>query len=575
MPTGIQKKFRVVSSEIFEISAENGERIFNVHKDALIAQSEPFRNAITGGWRETTERKINLNDWDGETVGRLVEFLYIGNYQYPDPVSSAERAGDRTIQGSFRAPRATRDEAGTVTGPNRPLTPLAECLDGLFPQERDDGADWSKLAGFDSQDDYKDALLSNAKVYCLAQYKSISALRSLALRRIFLILQHINPLTAHANSHAALNVVDLIAYVYSNTDSLVSSEEPLRKLLSQFAAHNLQALQSRPEMMELMSEGGDFVNELMPKICRRLIVSPASPVIQRPRSPVAPHVPHVPDYGPKPSIGYFNTGEVHHWRHPWPRTSKIVSFGKTYPTPPDLPVGINTMDIGNNGNIRISAYPSNAGRDRFTINIDSWLETRIYSAGCAWLQIPSMDQRFQSGKYSTTDDHPHHQTKTSRLITFPWPYTTQPTVVVMLATLDMAKNKSWRVRTYVTNVTLRDFVIHIDTWDDTVLHAAAATWIAYPAGMPGVASGRFDTRDVRSLHPPQLNTGGHVSFGPGVFTRTPHALLAFDSLDIDCRRNMRVRVDYSNMTTAGMNWHISGWGNTIVYAAGAAYIALT
>lgn len=44
----------------------------------FLSQSEPFKNAITGGWSETTECKLSLHEWDGETVGRLVEFLYTG-----------------------------------------------------------------------------------------------------------------------------------------------------------------------------------------------------------------------------------------------------------------------------------------------------------------------------------------------------------------------------------------------------------------------------------------------------------------------------------------------------------------
>lgn len=567
---------RVISSEIIELTAENGEKQFHVHKDVLISQSEPFRSAITGGWRETAERKICLDEWDGETVCRLVEFLYTGNYQYPDPVSSSKRDRVRgTTQRQLGAPRPKRDEA--KTGPNRPLTPLEECLDMCFSQKHDDGADWTKLEGFDPQDDYEDTLLAHAKLYCLAQYKSVGALRTLALRRLFLILLKIDPLAPAPDCRAVLNFIDLVKYVYSNTDSLVASEEPLRKLVSQFAAHNIQALQSRQEMTDLMSDGGDFVNDLMPKICRRLIVSTRSTVIAPIPVPVPVPVPvavPAPAPAPNPTIGYFNTGEVHHWRQPWPRTSKIVSYGKTYPTPPGLPVGLNTMDIGK-GNIRISAYASSIGRDRFTINIDTWLNTSIYSAGCAWLQIPSNDQNFQFGSYSTKEDHTYHQTRTERLITFPRAYAAPPTVVAMLSEVDMQYKKGWRVRTYVTNVTTRNFVIHIDTWNDTILHSGAASWVAYTAGMPGVASGRFDTQDVRPLHPPQLNTVGHVGFGQGVFRTTPHALLAFDSLDVDWRRNMRVRVDYSNMTTAGMNWNISGWGNTILYSAGAVYIALS
>lgn len=548
---------------------------FNVHKDVLISQSEPFRKAITGGWLETAERKINLDDWDGDTVGRLVEFLYTGDYHYSDPVSSGERVTERAVQRQLKDPRPARNDESK--GPSRPLTPFDECLDTFLPQDRDDEADWSKLARFDSRDDYKDALLSHAKVYCLAQYKSVDALRILALRRVFLTLMKIDPLPPpKPDSSAVPSFIELANLVYSNTDSLVSSEEPLRKMVSQFAAHNLPALQSSPEMTDLMGEG-DFVNDLMPKICRRLIPTPA--VVRGPdpvHAPVRVPAPAPVPPAPNPTIGYFNTGEVHHWRDPWVQTSKIVSFGQTYHTPPGIPIGINTMDIGNNANIRINAYPTNIARDRFTIHLDSWQDTRMYSAGCTWLQIAATDTNFQFGRYNTTDYHSHHQTRTSRLITFPRAYSAPPTVVVMLCNLDLERLTGYRVRTYVTDVTARNFVIHVDTWHDTKVHSAAATWIAFPAGLPKVASGRFDTQNVRPLHPARLETSGHVGFAAGVFARgtTPRAMVAFDTLDLDCGRNARVKVNYDGMTAAGMNWHIDGWADTIVYSAGAAYIVL-
>lgn len=501
-----------------------------------------------------------MDEWDGETVGRLVEFLYTGNYQYPEPVSITERAGaERTIQRKLKAiiPSAGGEASTSLT---RPLTPLDDCLNGFFPLDYDDRADWTKLESFDPQDNYREALFSHAKVYCLAQHKSIGALRTLALRRIFLIFLKIDPVTPQPEAHGVVNLIDLANYIYTNTDRLVSSEEPLRKLVSHFAAHNIRALETRQEMSDLMNEPSDFVSDLIMKILRQLSTSLRRPVIA--------------EYEPNPTIGNFNTAEVHNPSDPWLRTSKIVSFYQTYPTPPGLPVGINTIDIGNNDNIRINAYASNPGRDRFTINIDGWHNTRVFSAGCSWLQIPSTDPNFQFGRYSTKEDRQQHQTQTSRLITFPRTYAAPPTVVVMLSNLDMHHNTVWRVRTYVTDVTARNFVIHIDTWLESILHSAEATWIAYPAGMPRVASGRFDTKDVRPLHPPQLVTAGHVGFAQGNFASTPRAMVGFDSLNIDCCCNLRLRVDHSNMTTAGMNWQISGWADTVVYCAGAAYIAL-
>lgn len=48
------------------------------------------------------------------------------------------------------------------------------------------------------------------------------------------------------------------------------SEEPLRKLTSQFIALNFAAFQTELKAVELVAKGGDFVKDIMAKICRRI-----------------------------------------------------------------------------------------------------------------------------------------------------------------------------------------------------------------------------------------------------------------------------------------------------------------
>lgn len=262
--------------------------IFHVHKDILTSQSQVFRAASTGIWKESTERKIDLEDWDGETVGRLVEFLYTGNYQYPNPeqISPGQQTseegffqvetlqvGQETIQPQQKSPESRQYTS-------RPLTPLSKCLHMSLPQDQDSPeTDAAKLEKFDpSCYDYKEALLSHAKVYVLAHYKSIDSLQTLALQRLLMTLSRINPINPY--SHIALNIVDLVSYVYSNTDNPANSEEPLRRLISQFVALNFSALQTKEEVMELMGEGGDFVKDVMSKIGRVLRALAVNPDIR-------------------------------------------------------------------------------------------------------------------------------------------------------------------------------------------------------------------------------------------------------------------------------------------------------
>lgn len=111
-------------------------------------------------------------------------------------------------------------------------------------------------------------------MYALAHYKSIDRLRKLALKCLVIALSRIHPI--EPDSHLSLDIVDLATYVYTNTDHLSRSEEPLRKLVSQFSAWNLPALETREEVVELIGEGGDFAKDVIAKVCRRLRVIEAA-----------------------------------------------------------------------------------------------------------------------------------------------------------------------------------------------------------------------------------------------------------------------------------------------------------
>lgn len=278
-----------MSPETFTLIAKDGQS-FLVHSAILAAQSAPFRSIISGDWKESTERKISLEDWDSDTVGRFVEFLYTDNYRYPDPeplYPEGDTGGKRANLESESESRATMEEDLCYDsepeygglGQHRPLTPLDQCLDPTLRRVREkdvtEGKEQQQFGPFTSgrPRDYKAVLAAHAKVYALAQYKDIVALKALSLERLLVTLVSIHSNESCLDDHIAASIVELLEYVYSHTDSPGESEEPMRRVVSQFAALNFQALQSGAQMGELMREGGDFVKDLMGKVCRMLVVS--------------------------------------------------------------------------------------------------------------------------------------------------------------------------------------------------------------------------------------------------------------------------------------------------------------
>lgn len=233
------------------------------------------------------------------------------------------------------------------------------------------------------------------------------------------------------------------------------------------------------------------------------------------------------------------------------------------------------VDIGRKKQIRVTCYPANTQSDSFTVNIDTWSGTNLYGASCVWLEIAADDPDFQCGSYHTLDYRPWNQPEmlNTRRITFAHPYPVPPTVVTWLTGFDMNREKNWRIRTFATDVSRTEFTLHIDTWGDSVLYTATASWVAYTAGKEGVASGSFNTLSLRSWRNPQSNNSAYERFNGAAFKEPPRVLLAINMLDIDRRDTMRLAVKASSVSAAGMTWHLDSWGNTTLHSAGASYIA--
>ncbi|KAH7153618.1 hypothetical protein EDB81DRAFT_932277 [Dactylonectria macrodidyma] len=275
-------------------------------------------------------------------------------------------------------------------------------------------------------------------------------------------------------------------------------------------------------------------------------------------------------------VASFNTLEVRPADQPAQEAEKTELFSREYDQPPSLALGLTWLEVASGANVRVTAFADNIANSSADVHINTWSNTALYSAGCTWLRKASNDPQFQMGQFSTQDDHPwqDRQVKTSRQITFDRPYDETPNVIIWLNQLDISYNTVWNVRATATDVTSNGFTINIDSSDDTWLCSATAAWIAYPPSMAGVASGSYDTTSVRPESQPQLNSSGRVDFPAGAFSEAPKVLIALNSLNVDNRQNLRLKVSADSISEEGMNWHIDSWGDTTLYSAGASYIAL-
>ncbi|GKZ24976.1 hypothetical protein AbraIFM66951_000480 [Aspergillus brasiliensis] len=278
--------------------------------------------------------------------------------------------------------------------------------------------------------------------------------------------------------------------------------------------------------------------------------------------------------------GEFNTVEVRPWDKPTHENQKEKNFvGKHWSTPLTVH-GFNYLDINCGFNIRVDSQILNPTQEKFTASIKSWGDTQLYSVGFNWLEIPDIFQQIpylpliQTGIFDTEEkrDWTKPQLKNSKSVTFAKPYHAPPKVVCFLRYLDLEKGKNWRIKTYASEVTTTGFTINIDSWSDTVMYRATASWIAYPQDAHGLDSGRFSAVDIRPWQNPQHDNSKAVTFTKS-FSKAPKMFIALDEFDYDAAKNLRLKTSVSDVSQDGFTWHLQSWGDSIMYNAAASYLA--
>ncbi|KAL8918897.1 MAG: hypothetical protein Q9208_007078 [Pyrenodesmia sp. 3 TL-2023] len=76
------------TSSIFSIYAGPTKKQFLVHS-TILAKSPTLRAIVEGEWKESANRRIDLEEWDEQTVEQLVQWLYSGHYTWLEVASEA------------------------------------------------------------------------------------------------------------------------------------------------------------------------------------------------------------------------------------------------------------------------------------------------------------------------------------------------------------------------------------------------------------------------------------------------------------------------------------------------------
>lgn len=260
----------------FEVFAGPEQTRFVAHTSVL-EKSEKFRAVTRGIWKDSSECKIMLEEWDPETVGRLLEWLYTGDYESPLPTAEASHSEAEVPTWG--------DEKGTEL-------PLPRLKDILFNKDEpklaiSHGKAFELWAATYKQDhgilNCEATLLAHAKLYALADYVLLPALQAQVFQRLRAVLIFISPSADIFDSdfdipstHVAKlpvihHIITFGEYVYANTTRTESEEEPLRKLISTFIALNYDQFDDEAGVVQaFLGQGGEFQDDVHDKVRRVL-----------------------------------------------------------------------------------------------------------------------------------------------------------------------------------------------------------------------------------------------------------------------------------------------------------------
>ncbi|KIO25260.1 hypothetical protein M407DRAFT_210776 [Tulasnella calospora MUT 4182] len=181
--------------------------------------------------------------------------------------------------------------------------------------------------------------------------------------------------------------------------------------------------------------------------------------------------------------GQFSTVDDHPWNEPKLQTSRRINFERPFVTPPKVVVFLQSFDTAGSGtSTRLRTYHSDIDAKGFTIHIDTWSDTTLYSAIAGWIAYPEDKDYIYSGTTSTMDVRPWQdpQLQTYKDITFQnTQFHKKPTVFLALNSIDISTGTNLRIRAHADNITTGGLTWHIDSWADTKLWSAGISYIAF------------------------------------------------------------------------------------------------
>ncbi|KAK1526988.1 metalloprotease [Colletotrichum costaricense] len=175
----------------------------------------------------------------------------------------------------------------------------------------------------------------------------------------------------------------------------------------------------------------------------------------------------------------------------------------------------------------------------------------------------------------------------SKAVDFTPPYDDPPLMALGLTQLDETNNANIRVRLGAETITEEGFKLNMDTWSDSVMQNAGATWLEFSPDERQYQVGSYSTLEDRDLGVPAKRvrddaTGmtlsqdiTQIDFPRDAYAegQPPRIITWLTGLDLGKDANWRIRCFARAVTHKGFELVIETWADTVCYSASASWVA--
>ncbi|KAF2869593.1 hypothetical protein BDV95DRAFT_595940 [Massariosphaeria phaeospora] len=161
----------------------------------------------------------------------------------------------------------------------------------------------------------------------------------------------------------------------------------------------------------------------------------------------------------------------------------------------------------------------------------------------------------------------------TEVVTFEPPFKAPPKIAIGLARIDMACKANKAVAATVDRISAQSAQVSVSTWDTSILYGGAATWVEAQASDSQWQFGEFNTQEQRDRNDTSSQTAQKTIYFEEAYAKPPTVVVVLKLIDLENHKDYRVQTYASDICEDRFTIHIDTWGDSILYAGAASWMA--